>query len=189
MTPLYGGRCRAEFCTPGATDSLLKFLRKVFTFNKLLTQHGSAQSAIKSDEVIPLTRASNPTGAIRFVMQLRGMKLLAALSRRYSLAESGNRCAAGSRQSEPTLEARTDRNVKLSASSTHQEPSIDSKSMLLKDIRGTVGGTPLAPRRVRTTDAEASPKHKRWRFYKFASVSHRKPTVDDTRRRSSVAEG
>jgi hypothetical protein len=54
-------------------------------------------------------------------MQLRGMKLLAALSRLYCLAESGNQCAAGACQSEPALEARTDRNVKLSASSYFEE--------------------------------------------------------------------
>jgi len=54
-------------------------------------------------------------------MQLRGMKLLAALPRLYSLAESGNRYDAGSCQSEPTLEARTDRTVKLSASSNFEE--------------------------------------------------------------------
>ena len=114
---LYGGRSRAGFCTPGATHSVLKFLRKAFTFNELLTQRESTQTPVRSEEVIPLTRVSNPTAAIRFVMQLRGMKLLAALSRLYSLAESGHRCAAGSCQSEPTLEARTDGNVKLSASS------------------------------------------------------------------------
>ena len=49
------------------------------------------------------------------------MKLLAALSRLYCLAESGNQCAAGACQSEPALEARTDRNVKLSASSYFEE--------------------------------------------------------------------
>jgi len=76
MTPLYRDRRKAEFCILGATYSLLKFLRKVFTFNQLLTQHGSAQSAIKSDEVIPLTRASNPTAAIEFLMQLPGRRLL-----------------------------------------------------------------------------------------------------------------
>jgi len=50
-------------------------------------------------------------------MQSRGMKLHAALQRRYYIAESGNGRAAGSCQSELTLEVRTDRNVKLSASS------------------------------------------------------------------------
>ncbi len=80
-----------------------------------------------------MTRASNPTAAIRFVMQLRGMKLLAALSRLYSLAESGNPCAPGSCQSEPTLEARTDRNVKLSASSYFEEARTLSRSLLLKN--------------------------------------------------------
>jgi hypothetical protein len=54
---------------------------------------------------MPLTQASNPAAAIRFVMQLRAMKLLAALSRVCSLEESSNRCAAGSSLSEPTLEA------------------------------------------------------------------------------------
>ncbi len=96
-----------------------------------------------------MTRASNPTVAIRFVMQLRGMKFLAALSRLYSLAESGNRCAAGSCQSEPTLEARTDRNVKLSASSYFEEAQTLPRSVLLKNIGDTARGTPLATGRVR----------------------------------------
>jgi hypothetical protein len=55
---------------------------------------------------------------------------------------------------------RADRTVKFLASSTRQEPSIDSKSILLKDIGGTAGGTPLAPGRSVQTDREASPKHK-----------------------------
>ena len=83
-------------------------------------------------------------------MQLRGRKLLAALSRLYSLAESGNRCAAGSCQSEPTLEARTDRNVKLLASSYFEEARALSSSLLLNNIGDTARGTPLAHRRVRT---------------------------------------
>jgi len=49
------------------------------------------------------------------------MELLAALSRLNSFAESGKRRAAGSFQSEPTFEALTDRNVKLSASSYFEE--------------------------------------------------------------------
>jgi hypothetical protein len=72
---------------------------------------------------MPLTGVSNPTVAIRFVTRLRGMKLLAALSRLYSISRI-RRCAAGSGQSEPTLEARTDRNVKLSASSYFEEARI-----------------------------------------------------------------
>ena len=81
-------------------------------------------------------------------MQLRGMKLLAALSRLYSLAESGNRCAAGSCHCEPTLEARTDRNVKLSASSHFEGAQTLSRSVLLKNIGDTARGTPLAHGRV-----------------------------------------
>ncbi len=96
-----------------------------------------------------MTRASNRTAAIRFVMELRGMKLLAALSHLYSLAESGNRCAAGSCQSEPTLEARTDRNVKLSALSYFEEARTLPRSVLLKNIGDTGRGTPLAHRRAR----------------------------------------
>jgi hypothetical protein len=65
------------------------------------------------------------------------------------LAESANRCAAGSCQSEPTLEARTDRNVKLSASSYFEEARTLSRSALLKNIGNTARGTPLAPGRVR----------------------------------------
>jgi hypothetical protein len=59
--------------------------------------------------------------AIQFVMHLRGMTLLAAFSLLCSLTESGNRCAARSCQSDLTLEARTDRSVKLSASSYFEE--------------------------------------------------------------------
>src|SRR5580658_8739038 len=51
---------RAEFCTPGPTHSILKFLRKAFTFNELLTQHESPQLPASGEEVIPLTQASKP---------------------------------------------------------------------------------------------------------------------------------
>jgi len=91
-----------------------------------------------------LTRASNPAAANQFVMQLRGMKLLAALSRLYSLAKSGNWSAAESCQGEPTLEARTDRNVKLSASSYFEEARTLSRSLFLKNIGDASRGTPVA---------------------------------------------
>jgi hypothetical protein len=71
------------------------------------------------------------------------------MSRLYSLAESGNRCAAGSCHCEPTLEARTDRNVKLSASSYFEEARTLSRPVLLKDIGDKARGTPLARGRVR----------------------------------------
>jgi hypothetical protein len=77
------------------------------------------------------------------------MKLLAALPRLYSLAESGNRYDAGSCQSKPTLEARTDRTVKLSASSYFEEAQTFSRPVLLKNIGDTARGTLLAHGRVR----------------------------------------
>ena len=71
------------------------------------------------------------------------------VTRLHSLAESRNQRAAGSCQSEPTLEAHTDGNVKFSASRSFEEARTPSRSLVLKNIGDTARGTPLAPRRVR----------------------------------------
>jgi len=58
-------------------------------------------------------------------------------------------------QIEPTLEARIDRSVKLSASSYFEEARTPSRSVLLKNIGDTAGGTPHARGRVRASKVES----------------------------------